>query len=87
VLVRYVNAALTPRLIECLAPGGFLICEQHLDTSESVAGLANPAFRVPPGSLLQSATGLSIDFFRESLIQDPDGRTVALAQIVAHRPR
>jgi SAM-dependent methyltransferase len=86
VMVRYVNRPLLPRLIERLAPGGHLLWEQHLLTAEPVAGPTDPRFRVAPGELPSAAGDLEVLMHREGSIVDPDGRRVALAQLVARRP-
>jgi SAM-dependent methyltransferase len=84
--VRYVDLALIRKLAGCLAPGGLLICEQHLVTEEDVIGPGNPAFRVAPGALTALAEGLLVRYCREGLVTEPDGRCAALAQLVAQRP-
>jgi SAM-dependent methyltransferase len=83
VWVRYVNQALLAPLAQRLAPGGYLLCEQHLATAAEVVGPRNAAFRLEPGQLLRSAAGLEVVHYHEGLIQDPDGRTAALAQLIA----
>lgn len=83
VWVRYIQRALMPHLIARLAPGGVLLCEQHLATSAAVAGPSNPSFRLQPGELRASASGLRALFDSEGPVTDPDGRDVMLAQLVA----
>jgi SAM-dependent methyltransferase len=85
VWVRYIHDTLMPSLIARLAPGGTLLCEQHLATTAPVAGPTSPQFRLAPGVLERSARGLTILHSHEGLVADPDGRTVALAQLVARR--
>jgi SAM-dependent methyltransferase len=82
VWVRYVHRALMPHVIARLGAGGVLLCEQHLATTAEVAG-PSAAFRLVPGELARSARDLDALFAREGLLADPDGRTVALAQVVA----
>lgn len=84
-VVRYKNLPLIRALTARLAPGGFLICEQHLVTAAEVIGPQDPAFRVQPGELEQLAQGLRMHYLEESLTQDPDQRPVALARLVAQR--
>jgi tellurite methyltransferase len=90
-VVRYVNMTLLPRLIGKLAVGGTLICEQHLRSTETVVGPSNPAFRVAAGQLSQTvkrlpdAASLDVLHYTEGLVQDPDGRTAALARLVLRR--
>ncbi|HEX5047022.1 MAG TPA: methyltransferase domain-containing protein [Gammaproteobacteria bacterium] len=83
VWVRYVNRALLPALIARLNPGGHLICEQHLETAADVAGPRSPGFRLRAGELREAAGRLAVRYYNEGLVVDPDGRTVALAQLVA----
>jgi tellurite methyltransferase len=83
VWVRYVNPALLPRLARRLAPGGHVLCEQHLVTTTEVAGPRTAAFRLRAGELRNQAADLGIVDYREGLVVDPDGRTVALAQLIA----
>ncbi len=86
VWVRYVNASLWPEIVSRLAPGGHVLVEQHLVTSAEVVGPTSAAFRLAPGELGRAATGLVPVYAREGLVVDPDGRTAALAQLIARRP-
>lgn len=85
VWVRYIQPTLMPHLLARLGSGGTLLCEQHLTTHAEVAGPANTAFRVEPGELQRAATNLRVLHSYEGLIVDPDGRSVALAQLVGQR--
>ena len=88
IVMRFVDLPLIRRLADRLAPGGFLICEEHLrtDADVEVGGPSNPLYRVDPGSLRAAAGPLQILFYDEGLLQDPDGRAMALARLVAQRP-
>jgi SAM-dependent methyltransferase len=86
VWVRYVHRGLMPRLLARVASGGTLLCEQHLETTAEVAGPTSAAFRLAPGELVRSASGLDVLHAYEGLVVDPDGREVALTQLVATRP-
>jgi SAM-dependent methyltransferase len=85
VVARYVNRRLLPRLAAALRPGGALLFEHHFRTELEVDGPKDPDFRLAPGELRQQFSGLDIRFYREGLVKDPDGRTMALAQMVAFR--
>jgi SAM-dependent methyltransferase len=85
VWVRYVHRTLMPHLIARLAVGGLIVCEQHLATDQPVAGPTSAEFRLAPGELRRSAAGLALDHSYEGLVVDPDGRSVALAQLVGRR--
>ena len=82
-VIRYVNLPLLRRLTASLAPGGYLICEQHLVTDTEVTGPVSPSFRVKSGDLRAAAAGLRIHHLEETLVEEPDGRTAALARLVA----
>ena len=85
-LVRYVNLPLLRELGGRLKPGGWIICEEHLQTRAEVVGPGNPDFRVAPGALADAVKGLEVLLTEEGLSRDPDGRPVALARLVARRP-
>jgi tellurite methyltransferase len=82
VWVRYVHRTLMPHLVARLAAGGALLCEQHLLTGEAVAGPTSTQFRLAPGELSAAAHGLRFEHSFEGLAIDPDGRSVALAQLI-----
>jgi SAM-dependent methyltransferase len=84
-VVRYVNLTLVRELVSLLAPGGILLCEQHLETDAEVIGPSNPAFRVKPGELESALAGLQIIHLEEGLSPEPDGSLAALARVVARR--
>lgn len=85
-IIRYVNLELIESLKKQLAPGGYLVCEQHMDTDADVVGPSSPRFRVRPGTLPELATGLRIRHSEETLTTDPSGKRVAVARLVAQRP-
>ena len=82
VWVRYVHRELMAPLLARLAPGGTLLCEQHLATTTAVAGPASAAFRLAADELRSSAASLDVLHACEGLVIDPDERQVALAQLV-----
>lgn len=85
-VVRYANLPLIRRLPEVIAPGGYLLVEKHLVTDVDVVGPQDPRFRASPGELRDAAEGLEIVEYREGIIEDPDGRRVALARLLARAP-
>ncbi|HSC16540.1 MAG TPA: class I SAM-dependent methyltransferase [Gammaproteobacteria bacterium] len=85
VWARYVHKTLMQHLVARLGLGGALVCEQHLKTDVTVAGPSSAEFRLAPGELRRSAQGLVLDHSYEGLVVDPDGRTVALAQLIGHK--
>lgn len=85
VVARYVNRQLMPRLTPALKPGGALLYEHHIRTEVEVDGPKDPDFRLAPDELRQQFAELDIRYYREGLVKDPDGRTMALAQMIAFR--
>ncbi len=83
VVLWYVNLALIGKLCHCLAPGGYLLCEEHLVTDQQVIGPGNRAFRVAPGALRGAVSGLEILHYEESIEPTPEGERVASARLVA----
>ena len=81
----YVDLDLIARLCHCLAPGGFMICEEHVQTDAEVVGPGNRNFRVPAGALRDVLDGLEILFDDESVRQDSEGQAMTSAQIVARQ--
>ena len=86
VMASYTNLPLIDTLMGALRAGGYLIVEEHLVTEADVVGPRSPQFRVAPGALRAAAAGLDIVAYREGIVNDPDGRSAALAQLVARRP-
>ncbi len=85
VVARYVNRRLMPRLAGALKPGGAILYEHHIRTDQAVDGPKDPDFRLAPDELRTQFSDLDIRHYREGLVKDPDGRTMALAQLVAFR--
>jgi hypothetical protein len=86
VVARYMNRKLMPRLSAGLRPGGMLIFEHHIRTDRAVNGPRDPGFRLDPNELLRQYLELQLRFYQECIMEDPDGRTMALAQLVAVKP-
>ncbi|MCH7881900.1 MAG: SAM-dependent methyltransferase, partial [Proteobacteria bacterium] len=70
---------------DCLAPGGYLICEEHLLTDEEVIGPKNLDYRIAPGALDEAVAGLEVLHYEESVEAIPEGGQVASARVVAKR--
>ncbi len=83
VVARYVNRALTDALMASLREGGHLVYEQHFLTEREVDGPRSQSFRLRPNELLEMFRDLRVLYYREGLMADRDGRTMALAQLVA----
>jgi SAM-dependent methyltransferase len=88
VQVRYVNRSLLPKLAAALTDGGVLLVEQHLATHKDVVGPRSRQHRYEPNELLHEVIApgtLRVLSYRESLLDDPDGRPAAVARLVACR--
>jgi 2-polyprenyl-3-methyl-5-hydroxy-6-metoxy-1,4-benzoquinol methylase len=85
VWVRYVHRTLMPHLVARLNTGGTLLCEQHLQTEMQVAGPTSVGFRLAPGELQRAAHELTVLHYYEGPVADPDGRPVALAQLIGRK--
>lgn len=83
VVLWYVNLPLIRRLCDCLAPGGYLLCEAHLLSDQAVTGPTSDNFRVAPGRLRAAVCGLDIVMYEESVEINDAGEQVASARIVA----
>ena len=86
VIMWYVNLPLISRLCDCLTPGGYLICEEHLLTGIDVAGPRNPEFRVAPGQLRKVVSTLNVLLDEESIEANDDGEEIASVRVVARKP-
>ena len=83
VVARYVNRGLSDAIAGALRDGGHLLYEQHLVTHREVGGPTSARFRVAPNELLGMFPGLRVLYYREAIVDDPDGATMALAQLIA----
>ena len=86
VVVRYVNLPVLAAMSDRLTANGYLLVEEHLETSQEVVGPRNPAYRLQKNQLRDSVSGLDVEFYHEGIVPDPDGKAAALAQLVARRP-
>lgn len=89
VVFRFVDLEGVGGLVEHLMPGGMLIVENHLQWPSPETQLAGPGssrFRVASGALAAAVGNMNVLYEFEGLTEDPDGSTVALAQLVAIKP-
>ncbi len=84
VVMWYVDLALVTQLCDCLAPGGYLICEEHLITDQEVIGPASLSYRVAPGALRATVSGIDILFYEEVIQMTSEGEQIASARVVAN---
>ena len=85
VVMWYVNLPLITRLCDCLAPGGFLLCEEHLMTDEEVIGPRTSSYRVAPGALREAVSALEVLHYEESIVSNSEGEAIASARVVARK--
>ena len=85
IVMWYVNLGLISQLCGCLAPGGYLLCEEHLITDQQVIGPTNLNYRVAPGALVDAASVLDILLYQESIEMVDEGEQVASARLVAKK--
>ena len=82
----FVRLDLLRELCSHLAPGGFLVSEQHLAAEGDFAGPENRLFRVAPGALRTAVEDLEVLFYEEGAGLNSDGEPIASARVVARRP-
>ena len=85
VVLWYVNLKLIKQLCDCLAAGGFLLCEEHLRSEQDVIGPGNPDFRVAPGALREAVSMLDLLLYEEVVEPIPEGGQIASARVVARK--
>ena len=81
----FVKLELVTRLCDHLAPGGYLLCQEHLLSDEAVIGPGCNDFRVAPGALRQAVNGLDVLLYEESTEIVDEGDRLASARVVARR--
>lgn len=83
-VIRYRNRDLWPRLVEALAPDGWILAEHHMKTTAEVGGPSSPDFRLDPEELLEAFAGLRIVHYSESIEPaDDETRAYAIQRAVA----
>lgn len=82
-LIRCVSRDAVPRIVNALAPDGWLLVEQHMRTRLDVMG-PETDFRLAPGELLDAFSELRIVTYSDGLQpSDVPGRTAALTKLLA----
>lgn len=72
VVTNYLNRALLPRLVRCVAPGGVFLYETFARGNETVGRPSNPAFLLEPGELLAAVHGrLSVVSYEDGYVTEP----------------
>jgi SAM-dependent methyltransferase len=85
IVMWYVDLGLVSRLCDCLAPGGNLICEEHLITDLAVIGPTSSNYRVAPGALREAVSGLDVLLYEESIEMNAEGEQIASARVVVKK--
>ena len=85
IVMWYVDLGLISRLCDCLAPGGYILCEEHLITNQEVIGPTSSNFRVAPGVLREAVSGLDVLLYEESIEMNSEGEQVASARVVVKK--
>jgi SAM-dependent methyltransferase len=85
VMIRYLNLPLLRSVSSHLNPEGFLLSEVHMRSDAEVGGPEGTRFRAEAGELKAAAPAMSIEVYWEGLEEDPDGRKMALARILARQ--
>lgn len=80
----YLNRGLAPSIAGALAPGGILLFEYHLQTSQPVDGPQGGKYRLQPGELPALFPYLLPLHYEESMVNE-EGRVNAVARLVARR--
>jgi len=85
-MFHFVAFELLHTLAGALAPGGWLMVEEHLRWPTPVSGPGSERFRVAPGQLAAAVPELQTCVYHEGLVSTGDGTEAALAQLLARRP-
>jgi SAM-dependent methyltransferase len=68
-VTNYLWRPLLPRVVEAVAPGGWLIYETFTDGQQTVGRPANPEFLLRPGELLAAVDGLRVIAYEDGFIE------------------
>lgn len=73
-VTNYLWRPLLPRIVEAVAPGGWLIYETFTDGQQTIGRPARPEFLLRPGELLDAANGLRVIAYEDGFIEsEPPG--------------
>jgi len=82
IVMWYVNLGLITKLCNCLSPGAYLLCEEHLTTDLEVIGPSSVNYRVTPGELREAVSGVDVLLYEESIKMNAEGQQVASARVL-----
>ena len=72
VVTNYLWRPLVPHILDCVAPGGVLLCETFAAGNETVGRPARADFLLQPGELLRWCQGLRIVAYEDGFLRAPD---------------
>ena len=73
-VTNYLWRPLLPRIVEAVAPGGWLIYETFTDGQQTIGRPARPEFLLRPGELLDAVDGLRVIAYEDGFIEpEPTG--------------
>jgi SAM-dependent methyltransferase len=75
-VTNYLWRPLFPRIVDAVAPGGWLIYETFTQGQQSVGRPTNPEFLLQPGELLQACAGLRIVAYEDGFLDGVNPRYV-----------
>lgn len=85
-VTNYLWRPLFPRLVEAVAPGGWLLYETFSDGQQSIGRPSRPEFLLRPGELLTAFAGLRIVGFEDGFVGEPDVNGRYVQRVAAVRP-
>lgn len=68
-VTNYLWRPLLPRIVEAVAPGGWLIYETFTDGQQTIGRPARPEFLLRPGELLDAVDGLRVVAYEDGFIE------------------
>ncbi|WP_416763319.1 class I SAM-dependent methyltransferase [Roseateles sp. So40a] len=76
IVTNYLWRPLLPRVVEAVAPGGWLIYETFTDGQQTVGRPARPEFLLRPGELLEAVAGLRVIGYEDGFEGESDGASL-----------
>ncbi len=73
VVTNYLWRPLLPRVVEAVAPGGWLIYETFTDGQQTIGRPARPEFLLRPGELLEAVAGLRVIGYEDGFEGSAEG--------------
>jgi len=83
VVTNYLWRALTPTLVDSVAPGGVLLHETFATGNETVGKPSRPDFLLRPGELLAACASLRIVAYEDGFLESPERFVQRIAAVRA----